>query len=196
MQLFEFLKYPNFNRKSLFKFAYKLFASFQNLNTNFKTLKLEKLHDHVLLVALNRPDIRNAINIDMMQDLLSLWSMLFANKEEWRCIILTGTGEKAFCAGADLKERAGMEAPARLAHNRARLPTCGRRAQPQYIGVLFRTVFTIYDLADEGKVGVRNIGARRSSPATSVRLLRVAQAAQSVDDEYEHRPLECHLHRS
>jgi enoyl-CoA hydratase len=78
------------------------------MNTNFKTLKLEKLHEHVLLVTLNRPDVRNAMNIEMMQDLLSLWSVLFANQEGLRCIILTGAGEKAFCAGADLKERSKM----------------------------------------------------------------------------------------
>lgn len=77
------------------------------VTTNFKTLKVEKKSDHVLLVTLNRPDSRNAINIDMMQDLSQFWRELFVNHEKYRCVILTGEG-KAFCAGADLKERNNM----------------------------------------------------------------------------------------
>jgi hypothetical protein len=38
--------------------------------------------------------------------------------------------------------------------------------------------------------------ARRSSLATSALLLRVVRVVQSVDDEYKHRPLERHSHRS
>lgn len=77
------------------------------VTTNFKTLKVEKKSDYILLVTLNRPDSRNAINIDMMHDLSQLWRELFVNHEKYRCIILTGEG-KAFCAGADLKERNNM----------------------------------------------------------------------------------------
>lgn len=78
------------------------------MDMNFKTLLVEKKNEHILLVTLNRPEVRNAINIDMMQDLFSLWHQLYRNQENWRCIILTGQGEKAFCAGADLKERNNM----------------------------------------------------------------------------------------
>ena len=78
------------------------------MKQTFKTLSLEKPHEHILLVTLNRPEVRNAINIDMMQDLLSVWTVLFANPDKLRCVILTGAGEKAFCAGADLKERNQM----------------------------------------------------------------------------------------
>jgi enoyl-CoA hydratase len=74
----------------------------------FKTLKLEKPHEHILVVTLNRPDVRNAMNIDMLQDLFHLWTTLFSNQEQLRCVILTGAGDKAFCAGADLKARNNM----------------------------------------------------------------------------------------
>lgn len=73
----------------------------------FKTLKIEKKSDAILLVTLNRPERRNAINIEMMQDLLQLWNELKINLEKWRCVILTGA-ESAFCAGADLKDRNNM----------------------------------------------------------------------------------------
>jgi enoyl-CoA hydratase/carnithine racemase len=44
----------------------------------------------------------------MMQDLRDFWIELNAKQDQVRCIILTGYGDKAFCAGADLKERHEM----------------------------------------------------------------------------------------
>lgn len=78
------------------------------MKSKFKTLTLETLNQHILLVTLNRPEVRNAINLEMMQDLLLLWSEMTKNHEALRCVILTGTGDKAFCAGADLKARRNM----------------------------------------------------------------------------------------
>lgn len=77
------------------------------MNKNFKTLKIQEENKKILLVTLNRPSARNAINIEMMQDLLSLWQELYINSTHWHCVILTGA-DTAFCAGADLKERNNM----------------------------------------------------------------------------------------
>jgi len=74
----------------------------------FETLELEKRGEHVLLVRLNRPQVLNALNTQMGHDLLDLWTRLTAEPGASRCIVLTGSGERAFCAGADLKERDGM----------------------------------------------------------------------------------------
>ena len=74
---------------------------------NYETLKVEQ-RGHVLLVTLNRPQVLNAINTQMGHDLLGLWTDLTVDPGETRCVVLTGSGEKAFCAGADLKERDGM----------------------------------------------------------------------------------------
>jgi enoyl-CoA hydratase/carnithine racemase len=63
---------------------------------------------HVLVVMLNRPEVLNALNTQMGHDLLDLWSRLIADPGDTRCVILTGAGDRAFCAGADLKERHGM----------------------------------------------------------------------------------------
>lgn len=70
-----------------------------------ETIHLNKINDYVLLVVLHRPEFRNAINSQMMQELQQFWEKMIADHDQWRCIILTGSGSKAFCAGADLKER-------------------------------------------------------------------------------------------
>jgi enoyl-CoA hydratase/carnithine racemase len=74
---------------------------------NYQTLQVEK-QGHVMLVRLNRPEVLNAINTQMGRDLLELWTRLTAEPGEARCVVLTGAGERGFCAGGDLKERDGM----------------------------------------------------------------------------------------
>ncbi len=74
----------------------------------YETLAIEQRGGHVLLVALNRPAALNAINTQMGRDTLDLWTRLTAEPGDTRCVVLTGAGERAFCAGGDLKERNGM----------------------------------------------------------------------------------------
>lgn len=76
------------------------------------TLLCETTRPHVLLVTLNRPEVRNAFNTRMGEQLLDLWTRLAAEPGEVRCVVITGAGDQAFCAGADLKERNGMPTPA------------------------------------------------------------------------------------
>ena len=76
--------------------------------TPFETLACEGVAPHVLQVTLNRPSVGNAINTQMGRDLLSLWTQLTEDAGDWRCVLLTGAGDKIFCAGGDLKERNGM----------------------------------------------------------------------------------------
>jgi enoyl-CoA hydratase/carnithine racemase len=71
----------------------------------FQTILTDTPAPYVLRVTLNRPEVANAFNTQMMRDLLSLWQELATNAELPRCIVLTGAGTRAFCAGADLKER-------------------------------------------------------------------------------------------
>ena len=73
-----------------------------------QTLALEPAGAHVLVVTLNRPEVMNAINTQMGRELLDLWTRLTVDPGEVRCALLTGAGERAFCAGGDLKERDGM----------------------------------------------------------------------------------------
>jgi len=78
------------------------------MRTDYETLKLERVEDHILVVTLNRPHRANAMNTKMGLDMRDLWRDLYVDTEDVRCIILTGAGEKAFCAGGDLKDRDGM----------------------------------------------------------------------------------------
>jgi len=75
---------------------------------DYKTLKLESAGEHVLVARLNRPEVRNALDTQMARELCELWTRLAEQPGEIRCAVLTGAGERAFCAGADLKERDGM----------------------------------------------------------------------------------------
>lgn len=57
---------------------------------------------HVLLITLNRPQARNAVNAEMC--ILVGDALAEADKDpDVRAVVLTGAGDKAFCAGADLK---------------------------------------------------------------------------------------------
>lgn len=61
----------------------------------------------LLIATLNRPGQLNALNKDLFDDLKRLIDVLETDKTV-RALILTGSGEKAFCVGADLKERQQM----------------------------------------------------------------------------------------
>ncbi|MGB9667318.1 MAG: enoyl-CoA hydratase [Thermosulfidibacteraceae bacterium] len=61
----------------------------------------------ILLVTLNRPEVHNAICLGMLHELSDVLEKYWFDKKV-RALIITGSGEKAFCAGADLKERISM----------------------------------------------------------------------------------------
>jgi enoyl-CoA hydratase len=77
-------------------------------NQTYETLLLDSPAPHILQVTLNRPDAANAFNTQMATDLVHCFEQLALEQEDYRCTILTGAGERAFCAGGDLKERDGM----------------------------------------------------------------------------------------
>ena len=60
-------------------------------------------------ITLNRPDARNALSRDVNLQLQDLATEL-EDREDVRAIVITGAGDKVFCAGADLKERRGVPA--------------------------------------------------------------------------------------
>jgi len=75
---------------------------------NYATLLLENPAVHVLRITLNRPEAANAFNARMATDLMLCFEQLALEQADYRCAILTGAGVRAFCAGADLKERDGL----------------------------------------------------------------------------------------
>lgn len=71
----------------------------------FETIIVE-IEDHVALIKLNRPDALNALNQQLLGELMRAFVEADAN-DKVRCILLTGS-EKAFAAGADIKEMSSM----------------------------------------------------------------------------------------
>ena len=75
----------------------------------YERLEVAREGDHILVVKFNRPEVLNAIDTQTGRDTLDLWTRLAAEPGELRCVVLTGAGDRAFCAGGDLKERHGMD---------------------------------------------------------------------------------------
>jgi enoyl-CoA hydratase/carnithine racemase len=78
------------------------------MDRQYETLRVEDRGESLLLLTLNRPEIANAMNTQMGRDLLGFFDEVNTAPSEHRCIVVTGAGERAFCAGGDLKERNGM----------------------------------------------------------------------------------------
>jgi len=70
--------------------------------------------DGIVIITINRPEQRNALNREVREALTAAWQR-FEGDGSLRVAILTGAGEKAFCAGGDLKEmvETGMKVPPR-----------------------------------------------------------------------------------
>ena len=78
------------------------------MDRQYETTRVEDRGEGLLLLTLDRPEAANALNTQMGRDLLAFFDEVNAAPAEQRCIVLTGAGERAFCAGGDLKERNGM----------------------------------------------------------------------------------------
>jgi enoyl-CoA hydratase len=68
---------------------------------------LWEIEQNILIITLNRPDKLNALSQGLMTDLQQ--AFLQAKQENIKGIILTGSGEKAFVAGADIAEFQGLD---------------------------------------------------------------------------------------
>ena len=84
---------------------------------SFATLQCEVAEPHTLLVRFDRVDAANALNTQMARDILALFSAINLDPGAVRCIVITGAGERHFCAGGDLKERDGMDDAAWLSQH-------------------------------------------------------------------------------
>lgn len=62
-----------------------------------------EIEGNVLVVTLDREEARNALNAEMREALIEVWRD-YGRNDDMRVAVLTGAGDKSFCAGADLKE--------------------------------------------------------------------------------------------
>jgi dehydration protein DpgD len=97
-------------------------------------VRYEKKH-HVARVTLDRPDVLNAMDLRMHEELAEIWDDVEAD-DDIRVAVVTGAGERAFSVGQDLKERARLD--------RQGVPptTFGSRGQPGWPRLTDR--FTLY----------------------------------------------------
>jgi len=69
-----------------------------------ESVLLKDIQDQIAVFTLNRPEVMNSFNFELLNALRDAIEEIRFNSEI-RVVIITGAGEKAFCAGADLKER-------------------------------------------------------------------------------------------
>ena len=72
-----------------------------------ETLLKREISGQVVTLSLNRPQVMNSFNFALLEALQAAVTEIRFNPEV-RVVVITGSGERAFCAGADLKERATL----------------------------------------------------------------------------------------
>ena len=74
---------------------------------DYETIKIDIGEDRVGIVTMNRPEVRNAMNTQMMTDLRDCFANFYVEPDAAACLVLTGA-QGGFCSGGDLRERKGM----------------------------------------------------------------------------------------
>ena len=87
-------------------FRIRSIKTLNRMDTDFKTLSLA-ISGPVAELTINRPDKLNALNVEVLEELRTAVAQLREN-EDIHAVILTGAGEKAFAAGADIGELANL----------------------------------------------------------------------------------------
>jgi 3-hydroxypropionyl-coenzyme A dehydratase len=65
-------------------------------------IQTERQSDDIAIITINRPEVLNAINVDVITELSSAIDTISAD-DSIKIVIMTGKGERSFCAGADIK---------------------------------------------------------------------------------------------
>ena len=66
-----------------------------------------EVRDFVARVTINRPERMNAVDRETHRTLENIW-LEIEKRDDVRCVVLTGAGDRAFSAGADLKDDSGL----------------------------------------------------------------------------------------
>lgn len=81
----------------------------QNHPPQFETLLLTELERGIYQLSINRPKVLNALNLNCLEEINTCLDWIESHQEV-RVLLLTGTGEKAFVAGADINYMATLDA--------------------------------------------------------------------------------------
>jgi len=95
-------------------------------------IEVKMVSEHAAEIWLNRPDRMNALSVTAVQAFRQALDGVREHKV--RVVLIRGSG-RAFCAGADLKERAGMDLPQRIAHNAGINDVINTLAEARYVSI-------------------------------------------------------------
>ena len=91
------------------------------VRVSYHNIAIETAKGGVGIVTLNRPAVLNALSFDLTRELDAALTA-FEDDPEVRCVIITGAGEKAFSAGADIHEMAALNQAQLEARQKERAP--------------------------------------------------------------------------
>jgi enoyl-CoA hydratase/carnithine racemase len=78
-----------------------------SLHPGFSTIRYETSNDHVATITLNRPDVLNAFDRQMCEEVRSAWHLV-KNDPDVHAAVVRAEGDRAFCAGLDTKKSYGQ----------------------------------------------------------------------------------------
>jgi len=102
---------------------------------DYRAIEL-KVENQVAWLVMNRPEMKNALNAEMREEMFQALAEVTAN-DDVRCLVVTGAG-KGFCSGADLSGNRAASAPSEPPH-----PGAARAAMRQNTQRLIRTVWDL-----------------------------------------------------
>jgi 3-hydroxypropionyl-coenzyme A dehydratase len=71
-------------------------------------IQIERLPDEIAIITINRPEVLNAINVDVIAELSSAIDIVSVD-DNVKVVVITGKGERSFCAGADIRYVANID---------------------------------------------------------------------------------------
>ena len=139
-----------------------------------------EIADHIAVVTLNRPDSLNAISGALAQELSATLASVSENEDVW-VVVLTAAGEKAFCVGADLKERANFTLDdfyKNREHMKAMFAAVRKTPQPVIAAVFGHALGGGFELALSCDLVMAATGSTFALPETRVGLLPAGGGTQ------------------
>lgn len=164
-------------------------------SNEFQTISFENRENGLGILKLNRPERRNAVNVEMINELNEFWSMMLKD-EETRVVAFFGEGQ-SFCSGLDLKSGATLPrgTPAIYNMNKTSMDiackmrkcpqpiVCGMQGYVYGVGFSYALAADIRILAEDLKIqaSFTRIGLAGTDTATSFILPRVVGFSNAAD---------------
>lgn len=140
---------------------------------------LERPSDAIAIVRLNRPEVRNALNLSLRQELAAIFRTL-ADDRALRCVVLTGN-EQAFAAGADIADMSRIDAIEMYHRHTERLwAAVGECPVPVIAAVNGFALGGGLELAMHADIIIAGKGARLGQPEVKVGIMPGAGGTQRL----------------